>query len=228
MLKGKKYIYIYRLTIALTALCLIAGYTFPAAASSLANAPQEGQKIGYSGKFGEVIENTQISENTLQLNKKYRDRIYLELDLDEIMGYDVRERIIMIPGYRNDRLGQLKTISKWSDISLYGVVFDSQYDKDEIEVRLGRIPASVNDSLKSKLGNWEIKSELIEADGINCLIDRVVLKIPYRQSDGNNLKVLRYDNYLRNWFEIPFAIDYVNQNVTVNSYLTGVFVVVGQ
>ncbi|MEN6461019.1 MAG: Ig-like domain-containing protein [Syntrophomonas sp.] len=191
------------------------------------NVPGEGQRVKDSS-VGEVVATVCTSEDTLELKAKYSNRNKVELDLDKLMSKDVLVRKIKFDADRHDSIDKLITLSCWADIILYNVSCEDDKDEQEVEIRLGRIPASLSQSLKAKLNSRGIKSDFIEADGNNLKVDGVDLKIPYRQSDGNNLKVLRYEERLRSWYEVPFVTDYVNQSVAVNNTQPGIFVVVSQ
>ncbi|MGI5921154.1 MAG: hypothetical protein ACOX6I_05395 [Syntrophomonadaceae bacterium] len=188
--------------------------------------PEEGTNFGYDGRLGEVRSNTETSTSTLVLSQKYTDRTYLEINLDDLMGEDVRERIIKFKGDRNDHLGELRTLSKWADITLYGVRLDSRNSNNQVELRLGRIPPVQAYALKSKLVHENLKSDFIAVEGVNFQTDRVEVQIPYRQSEGSNLKVLRYDQTLRKWLPQVFSVDRINQRVLVYNTQPGIFIVV--
>ena len=50
--------------------------------------------------------------------------------------------------------------------------------------------------------------------------------MPFKESDGHNLKVLRFDPDTRQFYEQDFSVDQIEKTVTVRSYNPGIFVVV--
>lgn len=188
--------------------------------------PQEGQKIIATNREGDIIKAALTSQDTLELDSKYTDRRYVELNLDELMGEKVWERKITFTGYQDDKIGELRTLSRWANISLYGVTLDASSRKDDIEIRLGRAPASLTQSIKISLRNKNLKSDFIEAAGENLGVERVELTIPYRQSDGRKLKAFRYDSKLRRWYEVSCLVNQIDRNIRISSPQGGIFVAV--
>ncbi|QGU00689.1 hypothetical protein SYNTR_2095 [Candidatus Syntrophocurvum alkaliphilum] len=188
--------------------------------------PRDGERVKYSDRNMEVIETVKRSEDTIELSSRYSNRNYIELDLDDLMGPNVRSRKITYEGYRGDRTRELETLSQWADVTLHGVTLSTTERRDDIEIRLGRAPASVTQNLRSHLRNQDLKSDFIEVGGENFRTDRIDLRIPYQNSDGEKIKVLRYDEMLRSWYEVPFTINRLDQNVTIQNTKPGIFVVV--
>ncbi|HZK42658.1 MAG TPA: hypothetical protein VFC73_00005, partial [Syntrophomonadaceae bacterium] len=62
--------------------------------------------------------------------------------------------------------------------------------------------------------------------GENIDFERIDVEIPYFNSDGQRIRVLRYDETYRQWFEQPFTKDLLNSRVSFSSDKGGVFVVV--
>lgn len=176
--------------------------------------------------LGEVRADIKVSENTVVLESKYADDRYLELDLDELMGSETLVRKISIDGDNSDKIGILKTKSKWADIDFYNVGLDSGSDNDEIILTLGRADQALKEALQKKLAGSSIKSEFIRATGKNCVLDSIILGIPFEKSNGKNLKVLRYDEDTRNFYMEKMSINQVDKIVTVQSQATGVFVII--
>lgn len=189
-------------------------------------APADGLRIKKQEVEGDVVETIGISEDTLRLSSRYANSSFIELHLDELMGEHVVSRKIKWEAFHGEKIKELYLNSRWADAVLYGVILKSHYSKDEIEIRTGRIPASLVQSLRLTLFNRTIKSNLIEVDGENFYVERLDLRIPYQQSSGDNLKVLRYDRSLRTWYEVPFVVNQIDQRVIVRNVQTGIFVVV--
>ncbi len=177
-------------------------------------------------ELGEVREDIKVSENTIILDSKYADDRYVEVDLDELMGSDVLVRRIVIEGDEDEKIGVLKTKSRWADIDLYNVRLDSDADDDEITLILGRADQVLKQALRKKLGHKAIKSEFIRVKAENSTLDRVVLNIPFNKANGKRLKVLKYDEYTRNFYMVKVSVDLVDREVTIESKGPGIFVVV--
>lgn len=177
-------------------------------------------------KEGDIRSDLCRSEDTLMLKSRYRDDNDLELDLDEMMGREVWTRKIEFEGYKNDRIGELRALSVWGNVSLYGVRLVSDERKDDIEIRLGRVEAVLEQSLKKKLRGKSIKSDFLEVSGENYGVNAIDVEIPYRESDGMNLKALRYDEWARSFTEEDFIVDWLNSKVIIENTWPGIFVLV--
>lgn len=177
-------------------------------------------------KEGDIRSDLYRSEDTLMLKSRYRDDNDLELDLDEMMGSDVWVRKIEFEGYKKDRIGELRALSAWGNVSLYGVRLVSDERKDDIEIRLGRVEAALEQSLKRKLQGKSIKSDFLEVSGENYAVNAINVEIPYRESNGMNLKALRYDEWNRNFTEEDFIVDWLNSKVIIENTWPGIFVLV--
>lgn len=188
--------------------------------------PVDGQRTRSEGKLGDVVEKVKTSEAVLQLDNDYRDRSYLEIDLDKLMGDKVLTRTISFEGRRGDCINELETLSRWADITLCGLTLDSAKSNDDVTVQLGRVDSARSSWLGSKLRGRVRLSDYIEVGGRNFRVDRVKINLPFSLSEGNNLKVLRYDDSLRNWLEVPFTVNRLERTVLLNSTCPGIFVVV--
>jgi len=177
-------------------------------------------------KVGDVVAERGQSRDTLFLKSGYANERRLELDLDELMGEDVLVRRIKFEGHRRDSIGALETRSKWADIILYGLTLDYPSQDDEITLNLGRTEPLVVQSIRSKLRGVTIRSEFIQVTGENFKVNRIALVIPFDNSDGSNLKALRYDTTTRSWSETSFYVDKTTRRVTVFSEKPGIFVIV--
>ncbi|NLZ54957.1 MAG: hypothetical protein GX892_17790, partial [Thermoanaerobacteraceae bacterium] len=168
------------------------------------------------------------SEDTLILERPYTDRRSLEIDLDEIMGHQVLTRKIRFDGRRGDRISTFETFSKWADVTLYGIGIDDYKSNEDAEIILGRAEPLMAQNLRQKLGRTKIKSEFIQVLGQNVRFSSFKITMPFKESDGINLKVLRYDHDIRQFIEQDFSVDQIEKTVTVRSYSPGIFVVVEQ
>lgn len=189
------------------------------------NIPDEESRLKDSTSKGDIVSSVRVSEDTILLKSKYNDYSYVELNLDQLMGEEVLVRKIKIEGGRGHRIGELDTKSKWCDINVYELG-TSTYGSGDITLSVGRVEPALAQTLKSKLKGRAVKSEFIQVTGDNLGFDKVGLAIPFRNSDGSNLKVLRYDESTRNWSEPSFHVDNVNMRVEVESYRPGIFAVV--
>ena len=187
---------------------------------------QEGSRIKNEAPEGTVIETTLISEDTLVLNSRHSNRNSLSLNLDTLMGEDVLTRLIKYTARNGDRIGTLETRSKWADITLHNLTATTDRRGEEVVVSLGRVQPTVGQSLARNIRGGTARSELIEVKATNATIGSIRLDIPFRNSDGSNLKVMRYDERLRSWYDVPSAVDRINQTVRVVSNQPGIFLVV--
>lgn len=176
--------------------------------------------------LGEVRADIEVSENTVMLKSKYADDKYLELDLDNLMGIETLVRKIVIDGDESDKIGILKTKSKWADIDFYNVRLDSGSDDDEIILTLGRADQALKQSLQKKLAGSSVKSQFIRATAKNSSFDSIILDIPFEKSNGKNLEVLRYDEDTRNFYMEKMTVNQVDKIVTVQSKAPGIFVII--
>ncbi len=103
---------------------------------------------------------------------------------------------------------------------------DRSADDRYIKLRAGRVEPSMGDILKKKLRGRNIKSDLIEISGENFKFTSVSVEIPYIQSDGIGLKMLRYDEERRNFEDVPYSIDLVDGKLRGTSDKPGIFVIV--
>lgn len=187
--------------------------------------PNEKYKVKDDTSKGEIREDIKVSENTLMLKSKYADESELEFDLDDLMGEDVLVRSIKYEGDKNDTISELITKSKWADITIYGLTAQD-YSEDEVTVNLGRVEPSVIQSIQRKLVNVSVKSEFIQVTGENFGISSISVSIPYKNSDGRNLKILRYDEEMRNWYTADINVDFINKKAITISKKPGIFAVV--
>lgn len=175
---------------------------------------------------GDIVYNTSTSEDILQLNRRYTDRS-LDFNMDEIMGQDTLVRKIQFDTNSRNTIDELNTASMWADITLYGVKLDSGSRNDTITIVVGRAEPLVAQAAASKLWNYKLRSEIIEVAGENYTVRGISGAIPYNDSDGTNLKVLRYDETLRKWTGVNYyTVNYVNRKVYFHSNKPGIFAVV--
>ena len=150
----------------------------------------------------------------------------MELDLDEIMGQQVLTRKIRFEGRRNDRIGTLETYSKWADITLHDVGIDDYRSDETADVILGRVEPLVAQSLRQRLGRTKVKSEFIQLLGQNVRFSSFSITMPYKESDGDNLRLLKYDPDTRQFTEQDFSVNRIEKTVTFRSSSPGIFVLV--
>ncbi|MDK2799350.1 MAG: hypothetical protein PWP27_1783 [Clostridiales bacterium] len=190
------------------------------------NIPNEEYRIKEKEREGEIRSKIKVSEDTLMLKSTYTNDTKLEFDLDELMGEDVLIRKIQYRGSNRDRIEELITQSKWADIALYDVTLDPAADSRDIIIRLGRVEPGVAQVLKTKLRRKAVKSEFIQVTGEAFKLSSIALTIPFKNSDGENIKVLRYDEETRNFYEEGFSVNFIDRTVKVTSKRPGIFLVV--
>jgi len=188
--------------------------------------PNEAFSIKKIDKKGEVQSSIRVSEDVLLLDSKYTDDSRVTLELDELMGEEVLVRKIQYDGNQRKTIGILETKSKWADAALYGVTLNSGSSEDTITICLGRVEPAVQQMLKQKLRGKSIKSDFIQVAGENFNMNSVWLNIPLVNSSGKNLKVLRYDEETRDFYEEKFSVNLVEKRMEVNSQNKGIFVVI--
>lgn len=188
--------------------------------------PQEDYVLKYQGRLGDVRGSFEKSEDTFMLDRDYTDKSHLELDLDELMGPDVLVRKIRFRGSEKDKIEILDILSKWADISLYNVTLDPLAKSRDVEIILGRVEPSISQKLKSGLGIGRVKSDLIRVTGENFKVTGIKVVIPFKESNGDNLKALRYDEDLRTWQEEYFTVNKPDGTVNITSQHPGIFAVV--
>ena len=168
---------------------------------------------------GDLKEISKTSKNEIELGSKH---ISQSLDLDSILGEQVLIREIK---YDGSSISTLDTKSKWADIKLKGLKREST--SQPMIIRLGRAEPMISDGIKKKLIGDSVKSDFIQISGTNYGIDSAELSIPYRESNGNGLKVLRYDEDTRRIDKnISFRVDKSNKKVIITNAGKGIFVIV--
>ncbi|WP_207642551.1 IPT/TIG domain-containing protein [Inediibacterium massiliense] len=188
--------------------------------------PNEEYKIKENGKYGEVRGDLKISKDTLLISPSDINVRELNVDLDEAMGTDTYIRKIWYEGEKRYKIGMLKTKSKWADITLYGLTLDPYGNDDKIEMSLGRVEPLVAKTLKGKLRGKGVLSDFIQVSGKNFKIDNIRLGIPFQSGVAQNVKVLRYDEVTRNFYEEYATINLIDGKVELASPRVGIFVVV--
>lgn len=156
---------------------------------------------------GNKVENSlkeiiKTSQTELELLSRYTGST---LDLDQIMGEEVLTRDIK---YLGSFISDLNTRSKWSNVRLKGIKSNSSRP---ITIRLGRAEPQVSDNLKRRLRGENIKSEMIIVSGEGYSAEKLNLTIPYKQSNGENLTVLRYDEQSRRVNKIKVNNENINK-----------------
>lgn len=188
--------------------------------------PNEEYRVKDDSSKGMVKGNIGKSKDILELSSKYTDNRYLEIDLDELMGSNTWVRSIEYPISYRDSLGELRLKSKWVNVSINSLRLSNNYDERYIELRVGKVEPSMADILKKKLVGKNIKSNFIEVSGSNFDFTNLTIEIPYFDSDGSRLRILRYDESNRRFEDVPYIIDLINGKVKGMSSKPGIFVIV--
>ena len=176
--------------------------------------------------IGNIVESLGVSDTTLNLASKYTDTTSLQIDSDDIFGKDTLIRRIKYRAYKEDVINWLNIKSTRANISLSNVRPSSYDKKSDIEIILGSIDPYKTQLLREKLKGVSIKSDFINISGSGYSTSSIELSIPYRDSDGTNLKVLRYDEANRRWEEEAFYVDKTENRVNIYTNNQGIFVVV--
>lgn len=187
--------------------------------------PQDGVRVT-SEREGEVSQSVKSSSASLSLRPSAANQGYLYLDLDKLMGEQTVARSIKLP---NDgrTIAMLSATSKYADINVHNLRPDLYVSTtDDLVLRLGRVEATVIPILHRNMLNSAVKSEFIEVAGENITFDNVEVEMNYNNSDGQRIRVLRYDETYRQWFEQPFTKDLLNRQVNLSTDKAGIFVVV--
>ncbi|WP_353097214.1 hypothetical protein [Tissierella praeacuta] len=188
--------------------------------------PNEEYRVKEDRSIGLVKETIGTSKDVVELSSKYTDRSYVEIDLDELMGSETWVRSIEYPISWSDILWELELKSKWANANIRGLKLNNYYDEKYIELRAGRVEPSMSDILRKKLVGRSIKSNFIEVSGANFDFTNLTIEIPYFNSDGSRLRILRYDESNRRFEDIPYVIDLINGKVRGMSSKPGIFVIV--
>ncbi len=188
--------------------------------------PNEDYRVKDENRREIVKENIARSSDVLEIKSRYTDRRNMEIDLDELMGREAWVRTIEYSAGTRDSINELELKSKWANTRINNLSLSRDRKERYIELRVGRVEASVSDLLKKKLRGKNIKSNFLEVSGENFDFTSLTIEIPYIQSDGSNLKMLRYDEDMRNFEEIPFTIDLINSKLKGITTKAGIFVIV--
>lgn len=188
--------------------------------------PQDGIRVKTDGRLGDVVQSVKTSSDTLLLKSSSSRQGYLYLNLDDLMGENVLVRKIQFPNNWHS-FTSLSTTSKWANVTLYNLRADSSlYGNNDYELRLGRVDPNLIPTLKRGMINTAIKSEFIEITGEGISFENIDVEIPFVNSDGQRIRVLRYDETYRQWYEQPFSRDLLNSKVYFSTPQGGIFVVV--
>lgn len=168
-----------------------------------------------------VKEIIKTSKNKMELKLNYTGRA---INLDDVVGEEVLTREI---NFKGENLWLLSTKSKWADINLIGLKKSSSYY--DMTIRLGQAEPQIQDIVKKKLKGYNIKSDFIVVGGENYSLNQINLTIPFKESSGKNLKLIRYDEESRRVDEItlkPSQINIKEKLVDVETNKKGIFVIV--
>lgn len=189
--------------------------------------PNDQYRVKQEIRQGDVLSSLKTSEDTLVLAANYRNARTLEFDLDELMGEEVLIRKIEFEGRSGDRIGELAAKSKWADITVFGLAPVSTARGDKTVLRLGRVDPFLEQLLRGRLWDKNIKSDFIQLTGKNFRFDRASVALPYRNAKGDNLKVLRYDEPTRRWHYVEhITVNFIDRRVVFQTFNPGIFVVI--
>lgn len=184
--------------------------------------PGEGYRMKEEAKEGQIKESVKVSEDTIIIDSS---KSYIDLDLDELMGEDTLVRKIKYEEGK-DAASTIETKSKYADITIYGISPASYNDEEELIINLGRVEPEVRKTISSKLRGKNAVSDFIQISGDNFKCSKVELKVPFKDVSGDNIRVLRYDETLRNWYDVSYTVNKVDKVVQISSLKPGIFAVV--
>lgn len=188
--------------------------------------PNEIERLKSQLRIGNIMEAIGTSDTTLNLSSRYADTTNLQIDSDEIFGQATLIRRIKYTAYKEDVINRLEIKSMWADIGFSYIRPISNDRKSNIEIITGRPDPYTTQLLREKLKGIKIKSEFINISGSGYSTSSINISIPYKDSDGTNLKVLRYDNITRRWEEEYFYVDEIENRVNIFANNQGIFVAV--
>lgn len=188
--------------------------------------PNEEYRVKDESSRETVKEIIGSSKDILELGPRQRDRSYVEIELDELMGVDSWVRSIEYPSGWSDSINELRLKSKWANTTIRNLRLDRAADERYIELRVGRVEPTMEDILKKKLIHRNIKSNFMEVSGANFQFDQITIEIPYFQSDGRALKMVRYDEETRGFKDMIYTIDLLEGKLKGVSHKPGIFVIV--
>ena len=200
--------------------------SFCVVAASPLPLPANGQQVVSDADLGEVVAQLANSESILKLSSRYCSVADLDIDLDALMGPEVMVRKILFPAHSRSSIDFLKTYSQWGSVAFYGLRSDTIGTSNQACITLGRVPYTQVPGLRSRLGRNTVKSDFYQAKGEFCQVDSIEIHLPYRLSDGGNLRLLRYDDSSRSFQSISATADTASGVMIATGVQPGIFVVV--
>ena len=175
---------------------------------------------------GEVKINREKNMAEINLDRRFRNSRYLDLDLDHIMGAEILNKSVKYPIYSNYNLGQLRLYSRFGDIIIRNPKSVANPTGADIIISLSRLEPLYEDYLKTFLYEYNIKSNFIEVGGENLLFDNMTISIPFENSGDGNLKLIRYDEKNFQVEVIEATMDDINKRLRATTEKTGIYVIV--
>lgn len=189
--------------------------------------PNDQYRVKQEIRQGDVISSLKTSEDTLVISSRYRDARTLDFNLDELMGAEVLIRKIELEGSSGDRIGEFAARSQWADITIFGLSASGTARGDKAVISLGRVEPFLAQLIQGRLWDKSIRSDLIQLTGDNFSFDRARISIPYRNTSGDKLKVLRYDELTRRWYNVDYyTVSFIDRRVVLQTFNPGIYVVV--
>ncbi|MCT4593740.1 MAG: Ig-like domain-containing protein [Anaeromicrobium sp.] len=182
--------------------------------------PNEKYKIKDKTSYGDIKSDIRINKDTLEVIGTYDE---LEINLDKLMGYNTYLKEIE---YYGDYLGLLETHSISGDINIFNL---RRINADKrISLYVGKVNPHKLTNIKRKLRGKTILSDFMGVYGENFNLGSVVVKMPYKKCDLKKVKVLRYDEDLRNFYEEKFSINLIDKRIEIIGKDKGIFVIVNK
>ena len=190
--------------------------------------PTDGLRVREEGRQGQVQLPVATGTGQLVVNRNYfQGGEILNYNLDEMMGSSTRERII-IPGSSWNVIAELQAASSWGNITVYGITPAAGFSPGDVKLRLGRPAPTLSSILKGRLGGGRLCSELFELGGEHFQLQSFHLSLPIQSLNYERLRVLRYEEEARNWYDQPFQVNPLDQVVEISGSRPGIFVVLEQ
>lgn len=185
--------------------------------------PGEGERVREVLHYGEVKEMIAQSEAVLTLKSSYRERAYIYLDLEEIMP-DIKEKKIRFSGYNWPVIRELSIATSLAETVFRNARINrAVYDT---EIAIGRAPSEMVRGMSYQLPLYKVRSDFVALKAENMDFERIEMKMFFDTRNAQNVKVLRYDQTYRRFYEVPSRIDYLNGEAVFSTVKPGIFVLI--
>lgn len=185
--------------------------------------PQEGEKVRDVAYYGEVREQVNRSEAVLTLKSSYRERAYIYLDLEEIMP-GIREKKIKFSAYDWPIIRELSVAASLTEVIFRNVRINREID--DTEILIGKASAEMVRGMSYQLPLYKVRSDFVALKAENIGFESIEMKMFFDTKNARNIKVLRYDETYRRFYEVPSRLDYLNGEAVFTTIRPGIFVLI--